>query len=164
MPDLLYYSHEDMLTDLRSMVRDMAKRNFRPDYIFGVARGGLVPATFLSHYFEVPLVTATVSLRDTKVIDGLEEIAALLQTGKQILMVDDICDSGETLQLIWSKLNDLLPEPEDDEKSPLDDMPTLVLWHNPAQDHFNPDYIGREIDRSEDDSWIVFPWETWWKV
>ena len=33
----------------------MYKDNFRPDYIVGLARGGLVPAVKLSHYLDIPI-------------------------------------------------------------------------------------------------------------
>ena len=54
----LFYTQEDMRKDLHKIVRAMAQAGFKPDFIFGIARGGLVPATYLSHYFDVPVLTA----------------------------------------------------------------------------------------------------------
>lgn len=166
MPDLLFYDNEEMQVDLRSIARDIARSSFKPDYVLGIARGGLVPATHLSHYFEIPLITATVSLRDAEENEmlGLDRIVELLDQGKKILMVDDICDSGETLKLIWGTLDAMVTYKNDKGHSGVEaNLHTAVLWNNPAQDEFHPDYYGREIDRDEDDRWVVFPWENWWK-
>jgi hypothetical protein len=38
-----------------------------------------------------------------------------------------------------------------------------VLMDNLASEcNVSMSYIGTEIDKSEDPSWIVFPWEEWW--
>lgn len=51
------------------------------DYIYGITRGGLIPAVLLSHKRKIPLITN---------IDNLP-------TGATVLVVDDIVDSGKTL-------------------------------------------------------------------
>lgn len=51
------------------------------DYIYGITRGGLIPAVLLSHKKQIPLITN---------IDSLP-------TGATVLVVDDIVDSGRTL-------------------------------------------------------------------
>ena len=51
--------------------------------IFGIARGGLIPAAVLSYKLNIPLVES---------VTGNEAL--------DILFVDDICDSGETLSWI----------------------------------------------------------------
>ena len=45
--------------------------------IYGVPRGGLIPAVILSHKLNIPLVKGDI--------------------GPDTLVIDDICDSGETL-------------------------------------------------------------------
>jgi uncharacterized protein len=44
--------------------RELAIGSWRPDYIVGITRGGLVPAVMISQYFNIPLHTLNVSLRD----------------------------------------------------------------------------------------------------
>ena len=39
------------------IARDIAITNWRPDYVVGLTRGGLIPAVLLSHYFDVPMHT-----------------------------------------------------------------------------------------------------------
>ena len=54
-------------------------QSFDVENVYGLPRGGLVPAVKLSHVLELPLLT------DAKKI------------GKRTLIVDDIADSGKTL-------------------------------------------------------------------
>ena len=43
---------------------DILKTDWRPDYIVGLTRGGLIPATIISHTMGVPMQTLKVALRD----------------------------------------------------------------------------------------------------
>ena len=106
--------------DLPDLVQDLAdKIPFElplVDSIYGIPRGGLIPAVMLSHKTELPLVQTI---------------------GKNTLVVDDICDSGVTL----------------------DKMPgqfTAVLFHKPHTSVFTPNVYSK---LHEGDEWLVFPWE-----
>jgi hypoxanthine phosphoribosyltransferase len=52
-------------------------------YIYGIPRGGLIPATILSHILEVPVVDWT-------------QLGS--KTISEVLVVDDIVDSGGTIK------------------------------------------------------------------
>ena len=77
---------------------------------------------------------------------------------KKILVVDDINDTGATFNWImedWDVSHDY-----PDEKT---NVRFAVLMDNLASDcKVNMSYIGTEINKAEDPSWIVFPWEEWW--
>lgn len=47
--------------------REIATGSWRPDYIVGITRGGLIPAVMISQYFNIPLHTLNVSLRDSEI-------------------------------------------------------------------------------------------------
>lgn len=168
MPEHIYYTDADMRSDLHAIVRQMGLDGFKPDVIVGLARGGLAPALMLSHYYDAALVTLNVSLRDNKVDNGHDSMDTLKRDhsmGKNILIVDDICDSGKTLRVVWDSMG--LPEagsPDEvlNEVAGMGHVRSAVLWNNPAQDVFDPNYYGREINRSEDERWIIFPFEDWW--
>ena len=49
---------------VQEILRQMHLDNFRPDYVVGITRGGLLPAKMISHYLKVPMYTLDVSLRD----------------------------------------------------------------------------------------------------
>ncbi len=51
--------------------RDIMLSNWRPDYVVGLTRGGLIPAVMISHYFNVPCETLKISLRDGGECDNI---------------------------------------------------------------------------------------------
>ena len=58
----LTYKDVESLTN--EILRQMNKDSWRPDYVVGLTRGGLLPAVLLSQYLDVPMETLKVSLRD----------------------------------------------------------------------------------------------------
>lgn len=162
MPEKIIYTHEEMCGDLQEVVRRMAIDGFAPDAVVGIARGGLVPATMLSHYFSVPLMTLNLSLRDN-MVDGIVDYASLraqLLSDHKLLLVDDICDTGATFAKVVHELRSIKNKSD---ASYMDNLRTVALWENLGQNVFSVDYAGREINKVEDDRWIVFSYEEWWK-
>ena len=159
----LFYTQEDMRKDLHKIVRAMAQAGFKPDFIFGIARGGLVPATYLSHYFDVPVLTANFE-RNRLAGDEFDLIANALKQNKNVLMVDEICDEGHTLDEIWNIFYNKCPELAigDPHVTVAErHLRTAVLVHNTASDRFIPDFVGTEINKNEQPAWVVFDWENW---
>ena len=60
----VYYKESTVRVWIHEILRKMNQDGWRPDYIVGLTRGGLIPAVMLSHYLEVPMHTLKVSLRD----------------------------------------------------------------------------------------------------
>mgnify|MGYP003351870754 CR=1 FL=1 len=71
-----------------------------PDLIMGVDRGGLPISTMISHYLTLPHESVKVSLRDIQQTESLLWAPEDVVSGYKILIVDDINDSGRTLQWI----------------------------------------------------------------
>ena len=80
---------------------DILKTDWRPDYIVGLTRGGLVPGVLLSHLLGVPMHTLKVQLRDgeedTEMNCWMPEDVV---KATNVLIVDDINDTGDTLAWI----------------------------------------------------------------
>ena len=96
----LYYTWSNIEGACLDLARQMRQDQWQPDYIVGIGRGGLIPATLLSHYMDTPMKTLDVSLRDggdTVSNCGMAEDA---YEGKNILVVDDINDQGNTIAWI----------------------------------------------------------------
>lgn len=144
----IHYSIADLSQDLDKITNDYIEDNGKPDYVLGLVRGGLVPAVYMSHRFNVPLLTGRLSLRDHKSIDwsSFATTFSVLDEGKSVLVVDDMTDSGDTLNLLFDKFD-------------YSNLQSAVLIHNLGQDSHIPDYYGRTIDKSVLDQWIIFPWE-----
>lgn len=117
------------------------------DYVVGINRGGLVPALILSHLFKKPLETINWSTRDFKRQEHNFKIAQDLANGSNILLVDDINDSGQTfLDLI----NDW--EYTDESKGKLVKVTPIQRYTTKCPSDFYGDLITV-------DNWVLFPWE-----
>lgn len=144
---------EDIDVHVNSIVFDMYKNNWKPDYIVGLTRGGLIPAVLMSHRLDIPMKALKVSLRDhTDDNDHDWTMAEDAQTGTNILVIDDINDTGATLNWIvndW-KLDQL----------PNHNVKFAVLFDNLSSEFGQEvDYCATEINKAEQNEWIVFPWE-----
>mgnify|MGYP003109513073 CR=1 FL=1 len=120
---------------------------WRPDYIIGVARGGLVPSVYLSHMLGIPMKAITWQLRDGDVKESIP-----LYYTTQILIVDDINDSGNTFSEIIENIqmtNDLT------DKAIKQNIKTAALWER-SSSKFRVDFNAQKIDNND---WIIFPWE-----
>jgi hypoxanthine phosphoribosyltransferase len=153
----VYWTNEDVLRWLDSIVQQMIDDDWTPDYIVGVARGGLVPAVMLSHYFKVPLHVLSVSFRDNA-NHNLSKLPAVAEElfWPAALVVDDINDSGKTLSYIQSNWSTGLG-------LPCQNVHYAVLLNKKSSSFKDVDYCGRVLNsfRSEvlDTDWHVFPWE-----
>ena len=166
---------------ISKLCRDITNSNWKPDYVVGLTRGGLQPAVMISHYFGIPCETLKVSLRDGDQSESnlwMAEHAfgyvpesdrgdSGTQTDpayrKNILIVDDINDTGATLQ--WIK-----------EDWPSGCLPNHAAWpavwnrnvrfavvvNNSSSNYKDVDYSAMDINKLEDPCWVVFPWENWW--
>lgn len=148
MPEKIYYNWSEFDTDILTIHRQLRDNQWIPDYIVGVKRGGLIPAIRLSHIFNKPLIMMSCQLRDSEDNEVRLYEVEEIPKDKNILIVDDICDSGITLRKI---VNTLLIDG-------FDKIKTCAILFNTSQD-FPIDYCAKKINRNQDQRWIIFPWE-----
>ena len=121
-------------------------------HVVGLARGGLVPATVVSYALDKPLLTYGISSYEGSKKTENFHISQSLNLNElkeknnnlHILVVDDICDTGDTIKYFTKKL--LLAGIRNT---------TACIYtkekHTELLDHY-----GLVVP---DDKWIVFPWE-----
>jgi len=92
----LWYDWKEMRRDVNTLCRDIVLAKFDPDVIVGVSRGGLLPGVMMSHWMKKPFKPIKAALRD---FPEWEDYLPR-KTDKRVLIVDDVCDSGETFHKI----------------------------------------------------------------
>jgi uncharacterized protein len=160
--------------------RAIVGSRWHPDYVVGLTRGGLTPAVMISHWFDVPCETLKVALRDGGEpesnlwmaedafgyhrTDSPEPGSSNPALRKNILIVDDINDSGATFNWIMKDWpGGCLPNDDAWKDIWNNNVKFAVLVDNRASDcQRSMDYVGMEINKAEDDVWVDFPWEDWW--
>ena len=178
----IYYTWADVESQTQEILRQIALSDWRPDYVVGLTRGGLTPANLISQYLEVPMECLKVSLRDNAQTEsncwmaedafgynGMGKLVGSTKTSnpelrKNILIVDDINDSGATLNWIMNDWQESC-RPYDEAWNNIwnNNVRFAVLVNNAASEYKRIDYSSIDINKAEEDSWIVFPWEDWWK-
>jgi len=144
-------SYERFLADVETVARAVEEGAWRPDFLIGIGRGGLVPACYLSHRTGIPLLSVDHSSGEVGFADELlDKLAAMIKAGQRLLIVDDINDSGGTIFYLRTAIEAKSGDPAG--------LRVAVLVDN-IRSKAKTDYRGSAIDRNLDKSWFVFPWE-----
>lgn len=150
-PVLSYIDYQDFLTKVRNLARTLADDIWKPDFIIGIGRGGLVPAVYISHDLQVPMLSIDHSSKVPGFADELlGKVAGKSASGTRLLFVDDINDSGGTIAYVRKLLAENGCNPEN--------LRFAVLMDNCCS-RARVDYAAEKIDRTHDKRWFVFPWE-----
>ncbi|MCL7414618.1 MAG: phosphoribosyltransferase [ANME-2 cluster archaeon] len=133
----------------RELARMVYASRFEPDIIIAIGRGGYVPARVVSDYLLFRDLT-TIKMEHWGVAATIDEQAHIrfgLSTdisNMRVLLVDDITDTGDTLQVALDYIKDLNPAK----------VCTAVLQHKTCSS-FIPDFYVHRILKWR---WIIYPW------
>lgn len=143
-----------------NLTKDIEQSNWMPDLIVGLSRGGLPLAVSLSHSLDLPMVPVTVNLRDHLSLDAptnLEFLVHMLNDEElNVLIVDDINDSGATINYISDYLINRVTEPAWISVGGKCRFATML---SKSTSDAKVDYYDLEIDPVMSHVWWVFPWE-----
>jgi hypoxanthine phosphoribosyltransferase len=109
-----YLSWDDINILVEDLCNTIASSEVQIKSITGIERGGLIPAVMISHKLSIPYVT---------------------KINKDTLVVDDICDTGETLKNMVAGY-------------------TATLHYKPTA-AYTPDFYAKQVGKE----WLVYPWE-----
>ena len=140
-----YYSYNELIKDLRHLSKKL--ENQKIDAILALSRGGLTAAHLLAEKFKIKMLFA-MNVMHYKNQKKLDEVVIYnvpdLKDTKNILVVDEIIDSGETMQEVMRILN---------EKYQDKTFQTLALFQK-KDACFKADFWAQTTDE-----WIEFCWE-----
>ena len=163
----IYYSWKDVEGACLDIARQVVASQWRPDYIVGITRGGAIPAVMLSQFFNIPMRPLQVSLRDggdcVSDLGMAEDAFGHDEDPKNILIVDDINDQGSTIA--WIKQDwpsGCFPDHNQWTKTWGHNVRFATLTNNMASKE-TVDYSVWEVNKAEEDCWLVYPWEEFWR-
>ena len=133
----------------RTLAGKIRQAGFQPDLIVAIARGGYVPARILCDFMDI---TALTSIRIVHYVAGARKIreAKLVEPlridvrGKNVLLVDDVSDTGDTQELALHHIRDAGPK-----------RILSAVLHHKITSPIAPDCYGARIIKWR---WIIYPW------
>ncbi|MCF7792900.1 MAG: phosphoribosyltransferase [Candidatus Cloacimonetes bacterium] len=150
------YSYDQIHEIVKKMAEKITEKYGKIDIIISIATGGWIPArilrTFLPHSEQLPLPLYSIGIinydsRDKLLSEAIivQELPAKLNLeGKNVLLVDEVADSGGTFIKAAEYIESKNPEK----------LRTAVL-HLKEQSSFKPDIVGEFAGNN----WIVYPWD-----
>ncbi len=157
-----FINAQDLLYDSFILAKQVYDSGFRPDFIIGVWRGGAPVGVAIQEYFEYAgIKTDHIAIRassytgidqqsKTVRVDGLEYLLNNIDKHSRVLVVDDVFDSGRSIEAILARLK------QDMQQNFPQAIRVACPWYKPArnQTESKPNY---HIHESND--WLVFPHE-----
>ena len=164
-----FLPYDKVRNDALKLAHQIHKDDFIPDVIYVSLRGGAYMANVISEYFKIarkdyrPVLYAAVVARsysdirqrDRVMVDGWTYSPEHLRPGDKILLVDDIFDSGKTINYLVEVLLEK-GIPRKDIKVAVHDYKYLTYYEE--QLPIQPDYFCRKftITKPEEDLWIHY--------
>ncbi|MGM0588565.1 MAG: phosphoribosyltransferase [Bacteroidota bacterium] len=119
------------------------------DLVVAIARGGMLPARLMCDFLNIKSLTSmqirhytqgAEQMETAEVIDPIRVDVA----GKNVLVVDDVNDSGDTLQAASEHLNNLNPA-----------VCKTVVIHEKEGSSFAADFVGQPVTEWK---WLIYQW------
>ena len=173
-----YYTWTDVRKACLDISMQMYADMWRPDYVVGITRGGSIPAVIMSNQLDIPCEMLKVSFRDHSdtetncwmaedafgYLDEKEQKILKsrwdISKRKNILVIDDINDTGATMNWIkqdWQ--NSCLPNESTWETVWGHNVRFATITENLASNFDGVQYWAHEVNKAEEDVWLVYPWE-----
>ncbi len=144
----LYITWMDVQRLSEKLADEIAESGFRPDIIVAVSRGGFDPARILSDELNIRSLASLQVIYYAGVNERSDEPQVKYPlnadiAGLNVLVVDDVADSGSSLRVVKEYVEGLGPREV-----------RIATLHRKPWSSFEPDFYAESADR-----WIIYPWE-----
>lgn len=144
----LHFSEDAYQDAFETLTDQFADAGYDPDSVVWIARGGARLGVELSHHFDAPY--GSVKARHYDAGGVLDEVhvddTMLGDVYGDVLLVDDIVDSGKTMEAVHDVL---------DGEDAVERVRTATI-HRKPRTVFEPDH---HVETVDDGEWVVYPWE-----
>jgi hypoxanthine phosphoribosyltransferase len=131
------------------LAKEVKASGFQPDVVIAIGRGGYVPARLICDYMDVMALT---SIKIEHYFSGPSKTEkAIIKyplcgdiKDQKVLLVDDVNDSGDTLEAAIEHLQTFNPE-----------VIRTAVMHHKLTTHFSIDYYARKVVKWR---WLIYPW------
>ena len=146
--DKTYYTWHDYEADIHQI------RDFEFDHVVGIYRGSLPMAVHISNVFDVPMSIVGFQTRDAEDKEPymIYRKGGLKSNTTNILVVDDIYDSGYTMKKVIESLSHY--------RWISSTYPTAAYSIQGFCLFGKENKLNISYANEHDGSWVVFPWET----
>jgi hypoxanthine phosphoribosyltransferase len=157
-----YISAESLLRDSLALGVQIVRSGFRPSFLVGVWRGGAPIGISVQEVLEfngiecdhISIRTSSYSGIDqqskTVRVHAIDYLVSRLEAEDQLLLIDDVFDSGRSLEALVAELRRRC------RRNMPDHVKIATVYYKPTRNKtpLRPDYFIRETDQ-----WLVFPHE-----
>ncbi len=146
MPNFRYISWSEYGNLAEALAEKVRANGRRYDLVVGIARGGIPVAMVVSDRLDVKIDFVNVkSYNDIGKRTAPRILSTLVEgvEGKDVLLVDDLVDQGDTMAFLTNYLNQQKPK----------SLQTAVMFKKPWS-KTEPDFYLENVSE-----WIVFPFE-----
>ncbi|MDI9620138.1 MAG: phosphoribosyltransferase [Candidatus Nezhaarchaeota archaeon] len=144
-------SWNDVVDWCKALAKKIRCSGFKPDVVVAVARGGFAPARLICDYLDI------VDLLSIKIEHWIEtgkhKDEATIKypfaynfSGKRVLIVDDIADTGRSIMVARKHIAETCKP---------DEVKTATMQLIPSTSMIIPDYY---VDEVKEWTWYMYPW------
>jgi uncharacterized protein len=160
--DKLFISADSLLRDSMELGLRVVRSGFRPTFLVGIWRGGAPIGIAVQEILEFNGIECDhVSIRTSSYtgidqqsrtvrVHAVDYLVSALNADDQLLLIDDVFDSGRSLEAVIAELRRRC------RRNLPDQIRIATVYFKPARNNSSliPDYYVRATDR-----WLVFPHE-----
>ena len=116
-------------------------REYDPEVVVGIAKAGVIPGAVVASILQRDFASMTITRGQEGAAPAVLAMPPRIVSGKRLLLVDETCESGETLKLALAALRELRPVA----------VKTAVSFRT---GEYKPDFHALETN-----SFIILPWD-----